>query len=154
MIHYDFGDETWYHNNEGVDSFETASKKEVSHGGGKRFFNERDNQHYRSRWEIIVANALHDCGIEFRYEPKRFKFSHKHNETYLPDFYLVKEDAWVEVKGFMDVRSKKRLVLFEREFPEEKMVLIMADEIKRIKDNPPSILWVLYEQGVSLDEIF
>ena len=153
MIHYDFEEESWYHDKKRVDSFEKASRKEVKHGGGKRFYNERDGNYYRSRWEITVANALHDCHIEFKYEPKRFKFSHKHNETYLPDFYLPKYNVWVEVKGYWDKRSIKRKVLFEREFPDERLMFIEKDEIERLKISPDSIRWILYESGVEMEEL-
>lgn len=101
-----------------------------------------------------MANSLHDSAIIFDYEPKRFLFSHKHKESYLPDFYLPQFDCWIEVKGYMDKRSEKRLKLFAKEYPKEKLVLVMEDEIERLKANPRSIIWIMYEQGVSIDEVF
>jgi len=154
MVYFNFEEGIWCSKGKKFSTLEEASEHETRKKSGRRFLNEVDGQYYRSRWEIVTANALRDSGIEFLYEPKRFVFSHKHKETYLPDFYLPKFDCWLEVKGFMDKRSTKRLSLFSQEYSEEKLVLVMADEIERLKTNPRSIVWVLYEQGVNLDELF
>lgn len=50
---------------------------------------------YRSRTEARWGLMFERLGIEFVYEPKCFstKFGY-----YLPDFYLTKENLWIEVK--------------------------------------------------------
>lgn len=153
MVYYDFEKGMWYGRGKKFDSFEEANEYALAKKSGRRFYNEVDDTYYRSRWEIVMANALHESGIEFQYEPKRFMY-HKHKESYLPDFYLPKFSLWIEVKGYMDKRSKKRIVLFGKEYPEEKLVLVMEDEIERLKINPRSVIWIMYEQGADIDEIF
>lgn len=153
MVYFDFDSGIWFSKGKKFSTMDEASDYETRQKSGRRFYNEVDDTYYRSRWEIVTANAFHESGIVFQYEPKRFMY-HKHKESYLPDFYLPDFNVWVEVKGFMDKRSKKRIVLFGREYPEEQLVLVMADEIERLKANPRSIVWVLYEQGVDIDAVF
>lgn len=140
MVYYDFEEHNWKCNGKVFHSFEEASKEAVKAKSGRRFYNDVDSQWYRSRWEIVMANSLHESGIRFEYEPKRFVFSHKHKETYLPDFYLPDFDCWIEVKGYMDKRSTKRLSLFAKEYANEKLVLVMENEIERLRINPRSII--------------
>jgi len=65
---------------------------------------------FKSTWEVLVAKFFEQNDIEWQYEPKRFWF----NEfTYLPDFYLPKIDLWIEVKGWMDERSKLQIEKFK-----------------------------------------
>lgn len=51
----------------------------------------------RSKLETKFAYFLDALGIEFLYEPRTFVLSK--GITYIPDFYLVDLDVWVEVKG-------------------------------------------------------
>lgn len=48
--------------------------------------------------------------------------------SYQPDFYLPEYDKWIEVKGWMDQKSKVRLKLFQEQFPDEYNKLILIDE--------------------------
>ena len=47
--------------------------------------------------------------------------------SYQPDFYLPDFDKWIEVKGWMDEKSKIRLTRFAKEFSEENDKLILID---------------------------
>jgi hypothetical protein len=90
-----------------------------------------DLQHYfRSNWEANVARYLNLIGVKWQYEPKRFFF--KEIETapnsYLPDFYLEDLDTWVEVKGWMDDKSKLKLEYFNEYYPDEFAKLIVIDQ--------------------------
>lgn len=88
------------------------------------------NQYFRSSWESNVARILNYLHIEWKYEYKRFDFS-KEKEgilSYQPDFYLPKYNKWIEVKGWMDDKSKQRLKLFKKYYPNESSNLILVDE--------------------------
>jgi hypothetical protein len=84
----------------------------------------------RSSWEAIMAQYLVDKHVDFRYEYKRFILDAK---TYLQDFYLVKENKFIEVKGFMSDDAKQKLSEMKRFYPDVKVELVMKDEIKKIK---------------------
>lgn len=66
----------------------------------------------RSTWERKVADWLWDNDIDYGYEPKRFVFNSR--ISYCPDFYIPKRNLYVEVKGYMQSKSKIQHKLFEQ----------------------------------------
>lgn len=93
-------------------------------------FREDLSQYFRSAWESNVARILNYLHIEWKYEFKRFNFLEEKSDvlSYQPDFYLPDVDKWIEVKGWMDVKSKKRLELFNKYYPQESSKLVLIDE--------------------------
>ena len=75
----------------------------------------------RSSWELAVARYLDQKDIEFEYEEKRFEFN---DCTYLPDFYLIEDEVYWEIKGWLSPRSKRQIDAFRRECPEIPLVVI------------------------------
>jgi hypothetical protein len=74
----------------------------------------------RSNWEANVARIYNAYEIEFEFEPKVFSYPVKRGtKGYTPDFYLPKHDEWLEVKGYLDDKSKIKLKRFKRYYPEE-----------------------------------
>ena len=88
------------------------------------------NQYFRSAWEANIARLLNHFNIIWKYEIKRFNFDKEVSGviSYQPDFYLPQYDIWIEVKGWMDAKSIKRLELFEKYFPCEYKKLFLIDE--------------------------
>lgn len=68
---------------------------------------------YRSGLEVMYAAYLTRTGIRFVYEPRRFTLDEK--TSYKPDFYLIDEAKWVEVKGHLSPSAKKKAKLFGRD---------------------------------------
>lgn len=102
---------------------------------GKR--KDLNNVFFRSAWEANIARYYNFIGVKWEFEPKTFIF---HNITrgsvsYTPDFYLPEEDKWVEVKGWMDGKSKTKLKRFKQQYPDEynKLQLITEKEYNEIK---------------------
>ena len=102
--------------------------------GGKR--KDLNNIYFRSSWEANIARYYNYIGIEWQFEPKTFVFKNitRGSVSYTPDFYLPKEDKWIEVKGWMDGKSKTKLKRFEKQYPEEykKLELITQKEYSEI----------------------
>lgn len=100
--------------------------------GGKRA--DLNNVYFRSSWEANIARYYNFVGIEWQFEPKIFVFEKikKGCVSYTPDFYLPKEDRWVEVKGWMDDKSKTKLKRFEKYYPNEykRLEIITGKEYK------------------------
>ncbi|MGL5329562.1 MAG: hypothetical protein ACRDD7_09855 [Peptostreptococcaceae bacterium] len=65
----------------------------------KKWYFIKDNKKIscRSGYEVIFANWLTINNIEFEYESKCFELSNK--RRYTPDFYIVNEDKYIEIKG-------------------------------------------------------
>ncbi len=64
----------------------------------------------RSSYEVIYANYLTDNEIEFEYEPRAFHLSN--NRQYTPDFYLKRENLYVELKGMENPRQEPNRAAF------------------------------------------
>lgn len=97
---------------------------------GKR--QDLNGQYFRSAWEANIARVLNHLQINWQYELKRFYFENSVEGvlSYQPDFYLPEFDMWVEVKGWMDEKSKTRLKLFKEQYPEEYNKLMLIDQKK------------------------
>lgn len=102
---------------------------------GKR--EDLNNTYFRSSWEANIARYYNYLGIKWEYEPKTFIFQNitRGSVSYTPDFYLPDEDKWIEVKGWMDSKSKTKLKRFEKQYPEEykKLQIIQQKEYSEIK---------------------
>ena len=102
---------------------------QIRYKGGKR--EDLDNVYFRSASEANFARYLKFLKIEFQHEPRTFLFPgvRRGNVSYLPDFYLPKEDRWVEVKGWFDPSSKTKLKRFKKYFPEQfaKLTIVVRD---------------------------
>lgn len=84
---------------------------------------------YRSSWEANYARVLKYLGKEWLYEPKTFELSS--GITYTPDFYV--DDLYVEVKGWMDSSSKRKLEEFAKDYPDEKVQIVGPLEYHKLR---------------------
>lgn len=109
---------------------EEMNKPKARHKAGRRA--DLDNTYFRSSWEANMARYYNFAKIKWEYEPKIFYFEgiKRGTTSYTPDFYLPEEDRWVEVKGYMDDKSKVRLKRFAKYYPEEynKLEIITKEE--------------------------
>lgn len=85
----------------------TFSKKYVNKCNGNEIW-------LRSSWEYLVAEYLYDNCIIYEYESTTFDLG---NSTYTPDFYLVSENKYIEVKGYMFPDAKRKIDLFLSLYP-------------------------------------
>jgi len=93
------------------------------------------NIFFRSSWEANIARYFNYLNIKWEFEPKTFYFDgiKRGCISYLPDFYLPETNEWVEVKGWMDQKSRTKLKRFAKYFPDEKLILIDKKEYARIE---------------------
>lgn len=106
---------------------ETTWKQGWREIGGKK-------NYYRSRWEANYARYMQwkkerNEILEWEHEPQTFWFDKikRGVVTYLPDFKITNLDGshyWVEVKGYMDAKSKTKINRFKKYFPEEQLVVV------------------------------
>lgn len=104
--------------------------------GGKRNF-------YRSQWEANYARYLewlkaHSQIADWHHEPKTFWFEGIKRGvcSYKPDFLVIERngaEAYHEVKGQMDSRSRTTLKRMAKYFPEIRMILVDAKAYASIK---------------------
>jgi hypothetical protein len=109
---------------------------------GRRFYSEKLDMYFRSNWEIELAEILTELEIEFTFEPERFYFRAE-RESYLPDFYLPEYNCFIEVKGYMDKRSLKRVKLFKRYYGKQYAFFLFEKEERALVLQTPELLRTL-----------
>jgi len=79
----------------------------------------------RSSWEANFVRVLKIYKINFQFEPTVFSFPIKRGTRgYTPDFLLSRNNDWIEIKGYLDDKSKIKLKRFKRYYPDEFKSLI------------------------------
>ena len=118
----------------------TCKKKELTKSNpysrtksGKR--SDLNGQFFRSAWEANIARLFNAMKIKWEYEPKTFYFEKIRRGciSYTPDFYLPEYDVWIEVKGWMDDKSRTKLKRFAKYYPNEKLELIDSKRYREIE---------------------
>lgn len=75
---------------------------------------------FRSNWEANFARILNAYDIKFDFEPVIFSYPIKRGtKGYTPDFYIQKNSEWIELKGYLDEKSKIKLKRFKRYYEED-----------------------------------
>jgi len=82
--------------------------------------------YFRSNWEANFARILNVRGTRWEYESKTFQL--EPSLSYTPDFYVIDEDAFYELKGRMDDKSKRQFELMREKFPQ--VTLHVIDGVK------------------------
>lgn len=94
---------------------------------------------FRSKWEANYARYL-NLLVQMKvvetwgYEPETFVFDGGPVgcRSYRPDFIVKRRNVaapvYVEVKGWMDAKSKKKLALFKKHFPQHRLELVGEKE--------------------------
>lgn len=95
--------------------------------GGKKHY-------YKSGWEMAYALFLQrrkEAGFieDWEYEPETFWFEKikRGVRSYKPDFKLYHSDgstSWVEVKGYMDQKSRTKIKRFKKYYPAETLEVV------------------------------
>lgn len=74
----------------------------------------------RSSWEANFVRILNIYKINFKFEPTVFSFPVKRGtKGYTPDFLLEDHNHWIEIKGYLDDKSKIKLKRFKRYYPSD-----------------------------------
>ncbi|MEK6882949.1 MAG: DUF1064 domain-containing protein, partial [Nanoarchaeota archaeon] len=93
--------------------------------------------YFRSEWEVRVARHLQFLKekkqiLDWKYEPQTFWFEEikRGCRSYLPDFKVTENNGdhyWIEVKGYMDSKSKTKLKRFAKYYPQERLKVLEKD---------------------------
>jgi hypothetical protein len=95
----------------------------------KTGFREDIGINVRSNWEANFVRIVNLYKILFEFEPTVFAFPIKRGtKGYTPDFFLQQTNEWIEIKGYLDTKSKTKLKRFKRYYPEEfkKLICIIS----------------------------
>jgi signal peptidase I len=70
-------------------------------------------------YEAKVVDCLNDNQIDFKWQPKTFTMPS--GKTYRPDLYLIEEDRWVEIKGYMRKDAQEKWDWFVSQYPNSEL---------------------------------
>ena len=100
------------------------------------------NKFYRSRWEANYARYLEwmksNGNIsDWAHEPKTFWFDgiKRGSVSYLPDFHVIEnsgDEAYHEVKGWMDDRSKTKIKRMAKYHPTVELIVIATKQYNEL----------------------
>jgi hypothetical protein len=102
-----------------------------------------DTYSFKSATEANVARIFKYLGIKWKYEERAFTFDGYKTKphVYIMDFELIGrkklpdglEYGWIEVKGYMDARSRNKLRRFKKCWPEDaaKTTVIIYTKYKK-----------------------
>lgn len=129
--------------------FTTMNRNNASWKAAWRVIGDKRN-YYRSRWEANYARYLQWLKDkneiqDWQHEPKTFWFEgiKRGCVSYLPDFFVVENsgaEAYHEVKGWMDDRSKTKIKRMAKYYPDVKLVVIDTPVYKNIEKNVSSFI--------------
>lgn len=118
-------------------------RNNVSWKGGIRKIGDCE-KYFRSAWEANYARVLElykkdGLIVKWEHEPDTYWFENisRGSRSYTPDFKVWLSETefyYVEIKGWMDQRSKTKLERFAKYYPEFTVELIQADQMKSIKN--------------------
>ena len=104
----------------------TPEGKNVGNGiGGIR----KDLGHYvRSMFEANFCRILKHNHVKYFYE--RDTFILEDGTTYTPDFFLPKQNIYIELKGRLFEKDKRKMELFKQNYTNLKLIVIYQDNYK------------------------
>lgn len=135
------------HTEESLEKMRIAAKKNVRRGKDSNFYGKppkhgrgswyecKDGSRVwmRSSWETKFATYLDDNNIEWLYEIKKFPITYLDKDgTYTPDFYLIKENKYIEIKGWWRDDAKIKYESFQEQYPDLIIELYNKDVLKKL----------------------
>lgn len=88
----------------------------------------------RSSYEVRVAAILDKLGVVWEYERRKLLvLLDGQIKSYVPDFYLPKEDLYLEVKGYWRDDARKKF-LSARQLYGPRMIVAELSDIKEMED--------------------
>jgi hypothetical protein len=89
------------------------------------------NMYFRSNWEANFARILNLEGKKWLYESQTFDL--EPSLSYTPDFYVIDEDVYYELKGRMNARCELQFSLLKQKFPQIVLRIITGVEYAQLK---------------------
>ena len=88
---------------------------------------------FRSKFEQNVFKKISSSAV---YEPEKWEYNipaSKH--SYTVDLFLPNCNVYVELKGVLDLQTRKKMVLIRDQHPEKRIVFVFQNENNKIAKN-------------------
>lgn len=104
--------------------------KNTGRGKGCYYYNPPQGRIWlKSSYEVAYAKWLDTHNILWTYEPQMFDLG---ETAYIPDFYLINEHKYIEIKGYMRPKARVKIELFKEIFPHNILVVLNKTSLKKM----------------------
>jgi hypothetical protein len=114
-----------------------SEKLSLNNKGGRSKWFEVNKIKVQGTWERDIAEVLTEKKIEWiKPSTKKHSFKYKMDNklrTYTPDFFLVKEKIYLEVKGYWWGNDKEKMKMVLEQHPNINIIFIEKEEYEKIK---------------------
>ncbi len=88
---------------------------------------------FRSGLEDSVAEQLNDSGVGFDYEETKLSYiKPEKSHTYTPDFYLPKQNIFIETKGLFTSADRQKMRLIKDQYPDLDIRFVFSNSRSKI----------------------
>jgi hypothetical protein len=105
-------------------------------GGQRHYFRSKMERNYCRYLQWLKENG-HISNWEYESQTFWFEKIRRGTNNYKPDFKLIElsgKHHWVEVKGYLDSKSKTKLKRFAKYFPDERLELVDVAQYRSIEN--------------------
>lgn len=99
---------------------------------------------FRSGLEEAIASELDTKQIEYKFEKLKLNYVKPQKiHTYTPDFYLIKNNIYIETKGYFTSQDRQKMRLIKEQHPDLDIRIIFSNSKTRIskKSNTTYGMW-------------
>jgi hypothetical protein len=99
---------------------------------------------FRSGLEEAIASELDTKKIEYKFEKLKLNYVKPQKvHTYTPDFYLIKNNIYIETKGYFTSQDRQKMRLIKEQHPDLDIRIIFSNSKTRIskKSNTTYGMW-------------
>jgi hypothetical protein len=91
---------------------------------------------FRSGLEIAISEELKANSVKYEYEKVKLKYTKPLKvHTYTPDFYLEKQNIFIETKGLFVTADRQKMRLIKEQHPKLDIRFIFSNSNSRISKN-------------------
>lgn len=88
---------------------------------------------FRSGLEIAIASELDIKSVEYEFEKTKLSYVKPQKiHTYTPDFYLKKQNIFIETKGYFTTQDRQKMRLIKEQHPNIDIRFVFSNSKTRI----------------------
>lgn len=99
---------------------------------------------FRSGLEEAIASELDTKKVQYKFEKLKLNYVKPQKvHTYTPDFYLIKNNIYIETKGYFTSQDRQKMRLIKEQHPDLDIRIIFSNSKTRIskKSNTTYGMW-------------
>lgn len=90
----------------------------------------------RSGFERTLVSSLKTRKVDYQYEPTKLPYVLHHN--YVPDFYLAKQNIYIEAKGKLTPEDRTKMLAVKKQYPDLDIRFVFMRGSNKLSSKPKS----------------